>query len=151
MASTTITNVHVRWMIHRDLPEVLAIERACFTRPWGERDFLAALAERNQIGMVAETKSGTVVGYSLYRLEKPTIHVLNFAVHPRYHRQGIGRQMAAKLVGKLGGRRRRIELRVHDTDLGTHLFWRALGFRAVAVERAVYQDGCDAYVFEYQV
>ena len=35
--------VHIRWMIRRDMPEVLAIEHASFEFPWCEEEFLRVL------------------------------------------------------------------------------------------------------------
>ena len=46
--------VHIRWMIRRDMPEVLDIENQAFEFPWTEEDFIRCLRQRNCIGMVAE-------------------------------------------------------------------------------------------------
>ena len=92
--------VHVRWMIRRDMPEVLAIEGQSFEFPWAEDDFLRQLRQRNCIGMVAD-HGDEVVGFMIYELHKTRLHVLNFAVAPEHRRRGIGRQMMAKLMGKL--------------------------------------------------
>jgi len=46
--------VHIRWMIRRDMPEVMRTERASFEYAWTEDDFLRCLRQRNCIGMVAE-------------------------------------------------------------------------------------------------
>ena len=46
--------VHIRWMIRRDMAEVLEIERAAFEFPWFEEEFIRCLRQRNCIGMVAE-------------------------------------------------------------------------------------------------
>src|SRR5687768_6635477 len=54
--------VHIRWMIRRDMPEVLSIETQCFEFPWTEEDFLRCLRQRNCIGMVAE-QGEKVVGF----------------------------------------------------------------------------------------
>ena len=72
--------VHIRWMIRRDMPEVLAIEEQCFEFPWSEEDFIRCLRQRNCIGMVAE-HSERVVGFMIYELHKNRLHILNFAVH----------------------------------------------------------------------
>src|SRR5690348_2779098 len=45
--------VHIRWMIRRDMPEVMRTERASFEYSWTEDDFLRCLRQRNCIGMVA--------------------------------------------------------------------------------------------------
>ena len=46
--------VHIRWMIRRDMPEVLQTEQESFDYSWTEEDFLRCLRQRNCIGMVAE-------------------------------------------------------------------------------------------------
>ncbi len=45
--------VQIRWMIRRDMAEVLRIERESFEYHWTEEDFLCCLRQRNCIGMVA--------------------------------------------------------------------------------------------------
>ena len=142
--------VHIRWMIRRDMPEVLAIEHASFEFPWCEEEFLRVLRQRNCIGMVAEYGE-RVVGFMIYELHKNKLHVLDFATHPEFRRQGVGHQMIGKLVGKLSSHRRtRIALYVRETNLASQLFYRVQGFRAVEVAREHYQDtGEDAFVMQY--
>ena len=41
--------VHIRWMIRRNMPEVLAIEHASQDFPWCEEEFLRVLRQRNRI------------------------------------------------------------------------------------------------------
>ena len=142
--------VHIRWMIRRDMPEVLAIEHASFEFPWCEEEFLRVLRQRNCIGMVAEYGE-RVVGFMIYELHKNKLQVLDFAAHPEFRRQGVGRQMVAKLVGKLSSHRRtRIALSVRESNLTAQLFYRIQGFRALEVVREHFQDtGEDAYVMNY--
>ncbi|AGA30797.1 ribosomal protein S18-alanine N-acetyltransferase [Singulisphaera sp. Ch08] len=142
--------VHIRWMIRRDMPEVLAIEHASFEYPWCEEEFLRVLRQRNCIGMVAEYGE-RVVGFMIYELHKNRLHVLDFATHPEFRRQGVGQQMVAKLVGKLSSHRRtRIALSVRETNLVGQLFFRIQGFRAMEVVREHYMDTAeDAYVMQY--
>src|SRR5690348_7870597 len=118
------TRVHIRWMIRRDMPEVLAIEHASFEYPWCEEEFLRVLRQRNCIGMVAE-HGEQIVGFMIYELHRNKIHVLDFAAHPEFRRRGVGRQLVAKLVGKLSSQRRnRIALYVRETNLAAQLFFR---------------------------
>src|SRR5881392_3023283 len=142
--------VHIRWMIRRDMPEVLQIEQDSFEYPWTEEDFLRCLRQRNCIGMVAE-QGEKVVGFMIYELHKSKLHILNFAVGPSCRRGGIGAQMVAKLISKLSSHRRtRITLEVRETNLAAQLFFRAQGFRAVRVLRAYYEDsGEDAFLMQY--
>jgi ribosomal-protein-alanine N-acetyltransferase len=142
--------VHIRWMIRRDMPEVLQAEQACFEYSWTEEDFLRCLRQRNCIGMVAE-QGEKVVGFMIYELHKSKLHILNFAVHPACQRAGVGAQMVAKLVSKLSSHRRtRITLAVRETNLAAQLFFRNQGFKAVRVLRGYYQDsGEDAFLMHY--
>ena len=144
------TRVHIRWMIRRDMPEVLAIEHASFEHPWSEEEFLRVLRQRNCIGMVAE-HGEQIVGFMIYELHRNKIHILDFAAHPDFRRMSVGRQMISKLVGKLSTQRRnRIGLMIRETNLPAQLFFRALSFRASEVAREHFQDtGEDAYVMHY--
>ncbi len=143
--------VHIRWMIRRDMPEVLDIESESFEFPWSEEDFIRCLRQRNCIGMVAEHDEH-VAGFMIYELHRNRLHILNFAVAGAFQRHGVGRQMVEKLINKLSPQRRnRILLEVRETNLAAQLFFRDLGFRAVAVLRDFYDDTTeDAYLMQYQ-
>ena len=144
--------VHIRWMIRRDMPEVLQTEQESFEYSWTEEDFLRCLRQRNCIGMVAE-HGEKVVGFMIYELHKNKLHILNFAVHPGCRRLGIGAQMVAKLISKLSSHRRtRITLEVRETNLPAQLFFRSQAFRAVRVLRGFYEDsGEDAFLMQYKL
>ena len=144
-------NVHIRWMIRRDMPEVLGIENSSFEFSWSEDDFIRCLHQRNCIGMVAEYDE-RVVGFMIYELHKDQLHVLNFAVRPDVRRRGVGRQMVEKLIGKLSQQRRtRVLLEIRETNLAAQVFFRNLGFVATTVLRDYYDDTTeDAYVMQYR-
>ena len=141
--------VHIRWMIRRDMPEVLGIESQSFEFHWSEEDFIRCLRQRNCIGMVAEFEE-RVVGFMIYELHKTRLHVLNFAVNPEFRRRAVGQAMMSKLVSKLSHQRRnRILLEVRETNLAAQLFFRKIGFRAVSVLRDFYDDTTeDAYLMQ---
>ena len=143
--------VHIRWMIRRDMPEVLGIEQTSFEFPWSEDDFVRCLRQRNCIGMVAEHDE-SVVGFMIYELHKNRLHVLNFAVRPEFRRHGVGMSMVGKLIGKLSQQRRnRILLEIRETNLEAQLFFRDAGFRAISVLRDFYEDTPeDAYLMQYR-
>jgi ribosomal-protein-alanine N-acetyltransferase len=144
--------VHIRWMIRRDMPEVLQAEQDSFEFAWTEEDFLRCLRQRNCIGMVAE-QGEKVVGFMIYELHKSKLHILNFAVSPVFRRLGVGGQMVAKLVSKLSSHRRtKITLEVRETNLPAQLFFRAQSFKAMRVLRAYYEDsGEDAFLMQYRL
>ncbi len=153
MTDISPKSIHIRWMIRRNMPEVLAIEADSFEFPWSAADFVQCLRQRNCIGMIAEHED-RVVGFMIYELTKSRIQVLNFSTATDFLRKGVGTQMVSKLIGKLSAQRRtRITLEVRETNLPAQLFWRAKGFRVVSTLREYYQwnTNDDAYVFEYRI
>ena len=73
-SQTQDVRVHIRWMIRRDMPEVLDIENRSFEFPWSEEEFIRCLRQRNCIGMVAEHEQH-VVGFMIYELHKNRHHI----------------------------------------------------------------------------
>ena len=144
-----LLQIHVRWMIRRDMAEVLEIEREAFEFPWSDEDFTRCLRQRNCIGMVAEI-ADSVVAFMIYELHRARLHMLNFAVVRSHRRLGIGTQMLEKLVGKMSPERRsRILLEVRERNLPAQLFFREQGFRAISVLKDFYQDTTeDAYLMQ---
>lgn len=154
--------LQIRWMIRRDMPEVMAIEKLSFRHPWREEDFLASLCQRNCVGMVGEMgplefgnwpKTGNIAGFMIYELHKRHLHILNFAVHSDYRRQGVGRQMLDKLKYKLAQQRRDLlQAEASEANLGAHMFFRSQGFVCTEVLRGHYDTTSeDAYLFRYAV
>lgn len=150
--SLRIASTQIRWMIRRDMAEVLQIERDSFEYQWTEEDFLSCLRQRHCIGMIAEHEY-RVVGFMIYELHKTRLHLLNFAVVPTHRRLGVGTQMVEKLINKLPQQRRNeITLEVRETNLPAQNFFKEQGFHAVCVLRDHYDDSSeDAYVMQYKI
>lgn len=142
---------HCRWMIRRDVEEVMAIEEECFDYPWTKEQLAKKLRERHIIGMVAEHRE-RIVGFMVYGLYRFHLHLINFAVLPEVWRNGVGTQMVDKLIGKLSQQKSRLKIicEIKEGNTRAHLFFRSCGFRAVDILHDYYDDvDEDAYVFEY--
>ena len=150
--SWTSPGEQIRWLIRRDMDEVLAIEKGCFTSPWSEEDFLLCLRQRNCIGHVFEYHH-MILGFMIYEVHKSRLHLANIAVMPSRHRQTIGSKMVQRLVDKLSQQRRRlITTHVRERNLRAQLFFQHCGFRCVETIRNAYDDsGEDAYVMRYRI
>lgn len=140
----------IRWMIRRDMNEVLTIESQSFEFPWCEDDFIRCLRQRNCVGMVAEHNE-QVVGFMIYELHKSKLHILNFAVSNGWKRKSIGSQMVQKLIEKLSQKgRKQIMLEVRETNLIAQLFFKSQGFRATSILHNFYEDTDEeAYLMTY--
>lgn len=147
---TDASRTQIRWLIRRDMDEVLSIVCGSFQFPWTEEEFLCCLRQRNCIGTVAELDH-KIVGFMIYELHKSMLRILNFAVAPDVRRSGIGRQMVQRLVDKLSQQRRReivLEVREQTFRLSCSLLQRISC--AVTVLRKHYDDTCeDAYYMRY--
>lgn len=144
-------DLQLRWIIRRDMDEILAIERSSFEVPWDECDFVICLSQRNMIGIVAET-GFQIRGFMVYELRKHELEIVNFAVHPEMRRQLIGTTMLCRLKEKLSiQHRRELVLKIRESNLPGQLFFSQAGFKACGVLRQWYCDGQpeDAYVMRF--
>lgn len=150
MRSPAAVPMRTRYMIRRDLLEVLDIEQQSSDRPLCKTDLRTLLRQRNIVGWVAEVPgNGRVVAFMIYRLEKTYLDLLHLAVHPEFRRRGIGRRLIECLFGKLGGNRCRLRAAVPDSQLAMHLFLAAMGFWACGVTRGGFDDR-DSYDFVFR-
>lgn len=143
---------HIRWMIRRDMPEILNIENLCFEFKWNEEDFIRCLRQRNCIGMVAEIDA-EIVGFMIYELHSSHLNIVNFAIRPDHQKKGIGRKQLDKLKNKLTPERRSyLSLIVRESNLQAQLFLKKEGFVARKIHRNYYDD-CEesGYYMEYSI
>jgi len=153
---------HVRWMIRRDMPEVIQIEKNLFSfvdpdfqvpqigkLAWSEDNFLRNLRERNVIGMVAEQKD-LVVGYMVYELHKQKITILKIEGDSNKNVTEIIKNMLSKLYDKMSqGRREKIQIIVPEKHLARQLLLKEEGFHAKRVVRGHFdEDNQDGYLLE---
>ena len=141
---------HIRWIIRRDLDEVLKIEEDSFDFPWDEETLIRCLRQKNTVGIVAECDD-RVVGYMIYEIRRSEISLINIAVHPEFRRRGIGQEFVRNLNEKLSLKKgRRITLIVNEYNLNAHLFFQNMGFVATDVIHDFYDElEADAYRMVY--
>jgi len=148
----TAIKPEIRWMIRRELPQVLEIEAESFACPWGEGDFIDTLGERNTIGMVAEVDR-QIAAFCVYELHKDHFFIVNMAVRQSFRRQRVATAIMNHLKRKLHvGRRDQIAANLCESNLDGQLFFRHQGFRAVRILRDRGDtEGRDAYRFRFKV
>jgi ribosomal-protein-alanine N-acetyltransferase len=142
-----LCQVHIRWLIRRDLPQVLEIESGVPRGAWSEGKIIKSMHKRHHIGLVAE-HGESIVGYAVYALFPQAIKVLRLAVAPEMRRARVGTQLIEKLAGKLSTQRRKLYLSVPESNLPLLLFLNARGFRATKVLRKSIDLETDAYVMQ---
>lgn len=110
VSSSKRSDIHIRWMIRRDLPYVLN-----FDKSMSEETILPILRQRNCIATVADVNDGNnIAGYMIYELHKTYINLIHIIIDEQFRNQGIGTALINKMKSKLSQHRRR-HLRVHST------------------------------------
>lgn len=125
--------IDIRWMLRRDMYDIVDIERASFTSPWSVEEFVECLRKKNNIGIVAEHNK-RVVSFLIYGLYDKYIEITNVATHPIYRNQGIATALITKIIDKLHPQRRTsIKINIAESNLSTQLFFQHLDFIAIDI------------------
>lgn len=142
-------NYLVRRMCMRDLGEVEAIERECFSSPWTRQGFADALSCAENIFLLAqERRSKRIAGYcGLYKAADEG-EITNVAVTADCRRQGIASALlsAMQREATLSGIAQ-IFLEVRVSNAAAIALYEKYSFAICARRRGFYRDPDeDAYV-----
>ena len=145
----------VRWILRRDLKQVLEIEQLGFPEPWPLAEFLAAMKCAHTLGYVATSgRQESVDGFVIYEAHARCLRIVNLAVHPSCWRRGVASTLIGKLKAKLSprkGRRRELRAVVVESNLEAQKFFKSQGFRCEAIHDAVFDGGQSGYEFSFEV
>lgn len=145
------STIQHRWMICSDLMQVLCIEKQVSEYPWDESDFRKRIGQQNAVGLIAQRCSRTV-GYVVFELHKDRVYLLKLAVDPAVQRCGVGVGLIDQLKRRLSVQRRnRILCEVSERNLAAQLFLRSQGFRVMNILDDWFEDGEQAYLFQFRV
>lgn len=130
------------------IPAVSSLERQCFSSPWTEELYAAAL---NQpfFRLWGVKFAAQLAGYvSVYHLGDE-MEIINIAVEPCLRRQGLGRALLGHVRAQgLSSGAERIFLEVRRGNVPAIALYVSLGFTLVGVRREYYPDtGEDGLVY----
>ena len=131
-----------------DPPALAALEAACHSHPWTERQF------REEVGYGAPGAVlvlrgpgntpdpwGGIRAYCVYRLVVDEMHILNVTVAPAWRRRGTGRWLlhfALARAARAGARRALLEVR--ESNVEARALYSALGFTRLGIRRDYYPE-----------
>lgn len=148
-----MTTVNLVWLVHRDLDQVLEIDRLSFATYLSEDDLRGTLRNRNFMGIVAVDDRLDILGYSIQSLHRHFYVLHRIAVHPDHRRGKVGAQLVDRIVKNLSSHgRKSIVTAVMEKNLEAQLFFRSLGFHCQkivdGIEDSYYvftktADGCE--------
>ena len=128
-----------------DLPAAAALEAACFSHPWTERQLAADLDNDLLSLWAAEGEDEALLGYAEVRavLDEGTLE--RIAVAPAARRRGIGEALLARLIREGRGRLAFLTLEVRAGNAPAIGLYEKLGFREVGRRKNYYrEEGEDA-------
>ena len=138
------------WVIQaatiNNLDELVALEEACFSDPWSRKSFEAELGG-NQFSRVllisdfnGEMKT-QAIGYICVWLVFEEIRFMNLAVHPKFRRQGLAKQLICKaLTLGLEADCYRGMLEVRQTNSGARNLYESFNFKTYGIRKSYYTN-----------
>ena len=138
--------VNIRQMSMDDLETVQAIDKLSFSLPWPANAYRHELTQNpSSLCRVAEVASYSgmllVVGMAVVWLVVDEAHIATLAVHPDFRRQGIARQLLARLLLesiKKGMIRALLEVR--RNNLAAQALYAQFGFTIAGRRKNYYHD-----------
>jgi len=132
----------VRQLLQADVPEILEIERICFSDAWSADSFRGVL--QNKLFYCCGLFDNRLEGYLVSMIAAGELHILNIAVRPESRRQGIAEELYCQTFRKYEKAISLAYLEVRTTNFPAIAFYRKLGFREAGIRRRYYPDGEDA-------
>lgn len=142
-AALSDRSLYFRTMEQADIEQVIAIEKEAFSMPWLEKDFKDAIANKNNLYVVA-CRENEVVAYCGIWGVSPEGQICNVAVKPDCRRAGIAFSMlecAIKEAELMGISEFTLEVREKNTAAIS--LYEKLGFRKEGVRKDFYQKPPD--------
>ena len=122
------------------LPQLAALERACFSHPWSEAMLAEELYNDNASLVAAEGEDGTVLGYGMVRAVLDEGCLERIAVVPAYRRQGVAEELLSAFLRFGQAHLAFLTLEVREGNAPAIALYEKLGFREVGRRKNYYPE-----------
>ena len=134
------------------LEEISTIENSVFNKPWTrtqiKNDILSNTNSENWVYIMDELVTGYIFGWIVY----DEFHLNNIAVHPKYLRRSIGRQLLMHIISRVSIREIKvILLEVSTNNKPANKFYKSLGFIKVGMRKKYYTNGENALLYNLNI
>ncbi len=127
-------------MTMEHIPQVAALERACFSRPWSEESLQGELWNDSAVIIVAEGEDGSVLGYAGLQTVLDEGYITNVAVDEKYRRQGIADELIAAFARFGQAKLAFLTLEVRASNAPAIALYAKHGFEEVGRRKNYYDD-----------
>ena len=131
--------VHIRTMIHDDLPLVSDIERRSYEFPWSHDVFRDCLLLGYKC--IVLVRGEEVVGYGILTIAASNARILNLCVDPLFRQLGYGNRLLNEILEQARiAEVKEMFLEVRPSNSSALSLYRKKGFRQIANRPAYYQS-----------
>ena len=127
-------------MTAEHIPQIAALERACFSHPWSEDMLREELWNDAAVFVAAEGEDGTVLGYAGLQTVLDEGYINNVAVDPRFRRQGVADELIAAFVRFGKAKLAFLTLEVRASNAPAIALYEKHGFQEVGRRKDYYDD-----------
>ncbi|WP_414565331.1 MULTISPECIES: ribosomal protein S18-alanine N-acetyltransferase [unclassified Anabaena] len=133
-----------------DLSAIIELDQACFGGLWTLEGYQRELDSPNSelLGLFSPLSQSTLLGMGCFWSILEEAHITILAIHPQYHRQGLGQALLYSLLKTASDRGlERATLEVRASNVEAISLYQKFGFKTAGRRRRYYQDnGEDALV-----
>ena len=123
-----------------DLPDVVALERACYSDPWPASAF-ASLPENDRVFFGVARVERRLMGYVVAWYVMDEGELANLAVAPGDRGQGIGRTLLDAMLADAASRgTAQVYLEVRDSNAAARQLYTSRGFEEVGRRKQYYRS-----------
>ena len=133
-------NYRLTPMTAEHVPQIAALERACFSHPWSEAMLEQELWNDSSVVIVAEGEDGTVLGYAGLQTVLDEGYINNVAVASEYRRQGVADQLIAAFVRFGRAKLAFLTLEVRASNSPAIALYAKHGFVGAGLRKNYYDD-----------
>ena len=125
-----------------DLPEIIALERGCYSDPWPASAFASLPGnDRVYFGVARNRDRGHVVGYAIAWYVMDEGELANLAVAPAARRQGVGRSLLDAVMSDAAERgTKQLYLEVRASNVAARELYAAREFEEVGKRKSYYRS-----------
>ena len=134
------------------LDDIVSIENRAFKQPWTKNQFLndiqSKLDSENWVYVIDELVAGYIFGWII----QGEFHLNNIAVHPKYLRRSIGKNLIQHIIARVILRNIGvILLEVSAENIPARKCYQSLGFNQMGIRKDYYSKGDDAILYNLEL
>lgn len=134
-------------MQRKDITDVLALERQCFSKPWTQKDLLYEYEMNDFSKQYIVVENDKIIGYALIWELYDHAELVRIGIDPLFRKQGFSKMCLLEAMcqaKRQGCATMSLEVRVSNVA-ALHLY-ETCGFQYVHTSKHHYEDGEDAYI-----